>query len=92
MSVVVIVMYPDKKYTRKISSNILKSGLHTQDLLCIPPTHRDGLSKEGWRALLSIVMYGFCSNKTLYSTSLSFTMFSLTGPTKKRLPFLELDH
>ena len=36
------------------------------------------LSKEGWRALLSLVMYGFCSNKVLYSASLSFTMF--TGP------------
>ena len=39
------------------------------------PTYRDGLSKEGWRELLSLVMYGFCSNKALYSASRSFTIF-----------------
>ena len=40
-----------------------------------PLTYRDGLSIEGWRALLSLVIYGFCSNKTLYSASPSFPMF-----------------
>ena len=38
-------------------------------------THSDGLSKEGWRALLSLVLYGFYSNKSLYSGSPLFTMF-----------------
>ena len=38
-------------------------------------THSDGLSKEGWRALLSLVLYGFYSNKSLYSESPLFTMF-----------------
>ena len=77
-------MYLDKTYTGNTSINILKySTLHTlYYLLCIaafiiwvPLTYRDGLSIEGWRALLSLVMHGFCSNKALYSASLSYTMF-----------------
>ena len=80
-------MYPDKTYTRKISISILKySTLYTRPTLhCsvysvnpLPLLIGWFLSKEGWRALHSLVMYGFCSNKVLYSASLSFTMF--TGP------------
>ena len=88
-------MYPDKTYTRKISSRILKySTLYTRPTLhCIidivyplpplppPPTplvysQEWFISKEGCRALLSLVMYGFCSNKALYLARLSFTMFT----------------
>ena len=74
-------MCPDNTYIRKISISILKYSI-TQGLLCIAVfivltslTYWDGLSKEEWRELLSLVMYGFCSNKALYSASLSFTMF-----------------
>ena len=103
-------MSPDKTYTRKISISILKySTLYTRPTLhCSihsvnPPTYRDGLSAEGWRALLSLVMHGLCSNKYLYSASLSLTVF--IGPTALAWPvlrsvhpslclgvFLELDH
>ena len=48
-------------------------SIHSNTLF--PLTDRDGLSIEGWRALLSLVMYGICSNKALYSASFSFTMF-----------------
>ena len=69
-----------KTYTKMISISILKySTLYTRPTLhCSiygvtprPPTltHRDYLSKEGWRAQLSLIMYGFCSNKTIHSTS-----------------------
>ena len=113
-------MYPDKTYTRKISSRILKySTLYTRPTLhCIidivyplrPPTplvYSQGwfISKEGCRALLSLVMYGFCSNKALYLASLSFTMFTRPAAVAWRVLqkgyayhsfspgiFLELDH
>ena len=54
-------MYPDKTYTRKISISILiYSTLYTRPTLhCSinnvnPFTHTNGLSIEGWRALLFI--------------------------------------
>ena len=86
-------MSPDKTYTRKISISILKySTLYTRPTLhCSihsvnPPTYRDGLSAEGWRALLSLVMHGLCSNKYLYSASLSLTVF--IGPAALAWPVL----
>ena len=79
-------MYPDKTYTRKISISILKcSTLCTRPTLrcriysvnppSAPFTHRDGLYLSKGGAVLSLLMYGFCSNKALYSAILSFTMF-----------------
>ena len=72
-----------------------------------PLTYKNGLLRKGGELCFSLVMHGFCSNKDLYSASLSFTMFvywasgsSSTGPTKQghsihpsiRGVFLELDH
>ena len=99
--VVVILMYPDKTYTRKVSISILKySTLYTRPTLhCSihsvkPLTYKDGLSIEGCRILFFISnTWIFCSNKALYSASLSFTIYwtsgrSSTRPTKQSLSIL----
>ena len=77
-------MYPDKTYTRKALYR--RPTLHCS-IYSVNPTPpptpnplsphswRWFISKERWRALLSLIMYGFCSDKALYLASLSFTMF-----------------
>ena len=53
-----------------------------------PPTrltHRDGLYLRKGGALLSLVMYGFCSNKAPYLASLSLTMFIRPAAVARRV-------
>ena len=59
------------KYSTLHARPTLHSNIHSMNSLI----YRDELSIEGWRALHSLVIYGFCSNKTLYSASPSFPMF-----------------
>ena len=71
-------MYADKTYTRKISISILKySTLYTRPTLhCSIYSVKSHLTYTLlMRALLLLVMYGFFSNKALYSASFSFTVF-----------------
>ena len=97
-----------KTYTKMISISILKySTLYTRPTLhCSIYSVKPHLPYTLlMRALLSLVMYGFCSNKTLYSASFSFAMFIgsaavaqwvlLKGsihPSFSPGIFLELDH
>ena len=107
-----MVMYPDKKYTRKISISILKyNTLYTRPTLhcsihSVTPLliGMDYLYKGG-EYCYSLAMHGFCSNKALYTASLSFTMFIGTVAAARQVlqnrvcpsfpfssVFLELDH
>ena len=79
-------MHSNKTYNGKINIIILKystlykrTTMHCNIYSVKPPspslTHKDDLSKGGRRAPLSSAIHGFCSNKALYSASLSFTIF-----------------
>ena len=78
----VIVTYPDKTYTRRISISILQyRTLYTRPTsYCINRSVNALLLKmvyqqQGGEHCFSLKMYVFCSNKALYSVSLSFTTF-----------------
>ena len=96
---------------QKVKYQHLEIVLYTLDLLCIvvfivltPLLIEMGYLQKGGEYCFLFIIYGFCSNKVLYSASLSFTIFIWpavvalqvlqirVSPSFPLGVFLELDH